>query len=118
MRARPRRNPNCARHPRTRQSSDQSECDGVCPDEIDQPPREGVLMSDHGAGLDRRHFLLGAVGVGAGAMLTACTGNKSKTAAASTSGAAATAGAGTSNDAPGTTVNIGFSSPAADHGWT
>jgi ribose transport system substrate-binding protein len=76
-------------------------------------------MSDHGAGLDRRHFLLGAVGVGAGAMLTACTGNKSKTAAASTSGAATAAvGAGTSNDAPGTTVNIGFSSPAADHGWT
>jgi ribose transport system substrate-binding protein len=75
-------------------------------------------MSDHGAGLDRRHFLLGAVGVGAGAMLTACTGNKAKPAAASTSGAAAPAGAATSNDAPGTTVNIGFSSPAADHGWT
>jgi len=75
-------------------------------------------MSDHDAGLNRRHFLLGAVGVGAGAMLTACTGNKAKPAAASTSGAAAPAGAATSNDAPGTTVNIGFSSPAADHGWT
>src|SRR5664279_1469564 len=117
MRARPRRNPNCARHPRTRQSSDQSECDGVCPDEIDQPPREGVLMSEDGAGLDRRHFLLGAVGVGAGAMLTACTGNKKK-AAASPAAAPAAAGAAGSNDAPGTTVTIGFSSPAADHGWT
>ena len=74
-------------------------------------------MSEDGAGLDRRHFLLGAVGVGAGAMLTACTGNK-KSAAAATSAAPAAAGAAGSNDAPGTAVTIGFSSPAADHGWT
>src|SRR5450631_1451261 len=73
-------------------------------------------MSEDGAGLDRRHFLLGAVGVGAGAMLTACTGNKKK--AAATTAAPAAAGAAGSNDAPGTTVTIGFSSPAADHGWT
>jgi ribose transport system substrate-binding protein len=78
-------------------------------------------MSDHGAGLDRRHFLLGAVGVGAGAMLTACTGNKSKPAAAATTAVAAAASGvatGTGNNAPGATVTIGFSAPAADHGWT
>ncbi len=74
-------------------------------------------MSEDGAGLDRRHFLLGAVGVGAGAMLTACTGNKKKAAALRPLRAAA-AGAAGSNDAPGTAVTIGFSSPAADHGWT
>ena len=76
-------------------------------------------MSDHRDGLDRRHFLLGAVGVGAGAMLTACTGNSKKAASATTAAAAATGGGGGgANDAPGKTLTIGFSSPAADHGWT
>ena len=51
-------------------------------------------MSDHRDGLDRRHFLLGAVGVGAGAMLTACTGNSKKAASATTAAAAATGGGG------------------------
>ena len=75
-------------------------------------------MSEDGAGLDRRHFLLGAVGVGAGAMLTACTGNKKKAAAATSRCAPRRPARRRSNDAPGTAVTIGFSSPAADHGWT
>jgi ribose transport system substrate-binding protein len=78
--------------------------------------KEGALMSEHGDGLDRRHFLLGAVGVGAGAMLTACTGNSTKK--ASTTAAAAAGAATGAHDAPGKALTIGFSSPAADHGWT
>jgi ribose transport system substrate-binding protein len=76
-------------------------------------------MSDLGDGLARRRFLLGATGLGAAAALTACTSNSSK-ASPSTSSAAASAAAvgGSGNDAPGKTVTIGFSSPAADHGWT
>jgi len=49
-------------------------------------------------------------------MLTACTGNKKK--AAASTAAATVAAAGGANDTPGATVTIGFSSPAADHGWT
>jgi ribose transport system substrate-binding protein len=76
-------------------------------------------MSELGGGFDRRRFLVGAVGVGAGAMLTACTGNSSKKSTASTAAAVAASGAaGGANDAPGKTLTIGFSSPAADHGWT
>jgi ribose transport system substrate-binding protein len=76
-------------------------------------------MSDLGDGLARRRFLLGATGLGAAAALTACTSNSSK-ASPATSGAtsAAAVGGGSGNDTPGKTVTIGFSSPAADHGWT
>jgi ribose transport system substrate-binding protein len=68
-------------------------------------------MSDH---LGRRGFLYGALGVGAGAALTACTSNAPAGPAPAGAGVGA---AGGDNAAPGTHVTIGFSAPAADHGW-
>jgi ribose transport system substrate-binding protein len=63
--------------------------------------------------LQRRGFLVGALGVGAGAALAACTSNAPPAAApAPNTGAAA----GPSS-APGRPVTIGFTAPAADHGW-
>ncbi|WP_345483313.1 ABC transporter substrate-binding protein [Planotetraspora phitsanulokensis] len=65
--------------------------------------------------LARRGFLLGGAALGAGALVTACTSNEP---AAAPSAAAPTAAAPAGgNDAPGTQVTIGFSAPAADHGW-
>ena len=83
-------------------------------------------MADPVNGAHRRRFLLGAAGLGAGAALTACTSNSAPVAAASTSAAAgstastgsAGSGAASGNAAPGKLVTIGFSAPAADHGWT
>lgn len=73
-------------------------------------------------GVNRRGFLAGAVGVGAGAMLTACTSNSAaaptSTAASSSSAAASAVAASTASATPGKAVVIGFSAPAADHGWT
>ena len=65
------------------------------------------------ARLRRRGFLAGALGVGATAALTACTSN---TAPSSGANVAAAPAAG-DNAEPGTPVTIGFSAPAADHGW-
>jgi ribose transport system substrate-binding protein len=64
--------------------------------------------------LRRRGFLAGALGVGAGAALTACTSNEAPS--SPTASAPAAAGGG-DNAAPGQPVTIGFSAPAADHGW-
>jgi ribose transport system substrate-binding protein len=64
--------------------------------------------------LRRRGFLAGALGVGAGAALTACTSNEAPSSAAAPAPAAAGGG---DNAAPGQPVTIGFSAPAADHGW-
>ena len=61
----------------------------------------------------RRNFLLGASAVGAGSLLAACTSN---TPAASNNNQNVAQGAG-SNNQPGKPVKIGFSAPAADHGW-
>ena len=63
-------------------------------------------------GLRRRGFLTGALGVGAGAALTACTSNEAPSQAN-----VAPAPAAGAPSAPGTPVTIGFSAPAADHGW-
>jgi ribose transport system substrate-binding protein len=68
-------------------------------------------MSEH---LGRRGFLYGALGVGAGAALTACTSNAPAQSAAPGANVGA---AGGDNAAPGKAVTIGFSAPAADHGW-
>lgn len=68
-------------------------------------------MSDTSA-LARRGFLVGALGVGA-ALTAACTSNAAAPAAAGTN----TAPAAGDNAEPGTPVTIGFSAPAADHGW-
>jgi ribose transport system substrate-binding protein len=64
--------------------------------------------------LRRRSVLLGALGLGAGAALSACTSNTPAAAAPTGNVAAPTAGAAA---ASGTPVTIGFSAPAADHGW-
>ncbi|WP_020666605.1 substrate-binding domain-containing protein [Amycolatopsis nigrescens] len=62
--------------------------------------------------LARRGFLLGAAGLGAGTVLAGCTSNEPPQSTA----AAASAGQG-GNTQPGPPVTIGFSAPAADHGW-
>jgi len=64
----------------------------------------------------RRKFLLSGAVVGAGALVTACTSNEpvaEQSAASQQPQPAATGG----NDQPGKTVRVGFSAPAADHGW-
>src|SRR3954470_10753651 len=64
--------------------------------------------------LARRGFLSGALAVGAGAALAACTSNTPAPAAAPAAPNTAASGAAA---APGQAVTIGFSAPAADHGW-
>ncbi|MEU8324291.1 ABC transporter substrate-binding protein [Nonomuraea sp. NPDC048881] len=61
-------------------------------------------------------FASGAV-LGAGALLAACTSNEPAAVSASSAAPQAAASAGTDNDKPGEQVVIGFSAPAADHGW-
>ncbi|WP_433506126.1 substrate-binding domain-containing protein [Pseudonocardia halophobica] len=63
-------------------------------------------------GLGRRGFLA-ALGVGTVATVAACTSNE----APSSGSGANVAAAGGDNATPGAPVTIGFSAPAADHGW-
>jgi ribose transport system substrate-binding protein len=68
--------------------------------------------------LGRRRLLLGAGVLGVGALLEACTSNSPASSPASSAAAQPAAGDSTGgNDAPGKAVTIGFSAPAADHGW-
>ena len=70
----------------------------------------------NGPALNRRRLMFGAGALGAGALITACTSNSAG--AGSNPAPAANVGAGGGdNDKPGTPVTIGFSAPAADHGW-
>ena len=62
--------------------------------------------------LSRRRLLLGGAAVGAGVLLTGCTSNETEPTAAQTKAAAAGG-----NNEPGKKVVLGFSAPAADHGW-
>jgi len=62
----------------------------------------------------RRSMTTAVCAVGATALVTGCTSNSAEPEAAAGSGAAQAASA---NDDPGDTVRIGFSAPAADHGW-
>ncbi len=63
--------------------------------------------------LSRRRILFGGAAVGAGALLTACTSNTpQENTQINTSNEEANP-----NAAPGQKVVIGFSAPAADHGW-
>jgi ribose transport system substrate-binding protein len=62
--------------------------------------------------LGRRGFLLGGAAVGAGALLAGCTSNTP----ANSESNAPVANAG-NNAQPGKPITIGFSAPAADHGW-
>ncbi|MGW4643898.1 substrate-binding domain-containing protein, partial [Sphaerisporangium sp. NPDC004334] len=65
----------------------------------------------------RRGFLVSGAVVGAGALVAACTSNEPAPAASSAAAAPQANSGGTDNDQPGTKVVIGFSAPAADHGW-
>jgi ribose transport system substrate-binding protein len=62
--------------------------------------------------LSRRNILLGGAAVGAGVALTACTSNDP-----GTNAQVKTDTSGNANAAAGAKVVIGFSAPAADHGW-
>ncbi len=64
--------------------------------------------------LGRRGFLAGTLAVGAGAAIAACTSNTPPPAEAPAPAGSNTAAAPA---APGRPVTIGFSAPAADHGW-
>ncbi|GLY02341.1 substrate-binding domain-containing protein [Actinoplanes sp. NBRC 101535] len=72
-------------------------------------------MTQSSRDLSRRRLLLGGAALGAGTLLTACTSNEAEPndAQIKTGGSEAAGG----NAAPGTEVVIGFSAPAADHGW-
>ncbi|QKG25760.1 ABC transporter substrate-binding protein [Actinomadura verrucosospora] len=72
-------------------------------------------MRDQSTRPTRRGVLFGGAAVAAGALATACTSNKEKDDPAP---AAQTGALGGDNDKPGKQVTIGFSAPAADHGWT
>ncbi|GAA0812787.1 substrate-binding domain-containing protein [Spirilliplanes yamanashiensis] len=63
--------------------------------------------------LDRRRLLLGGAALGAGALLTGCTSND----AGNDAQVNTNTGGDNANAAPGQKVVIGFSAPAADHGW-
>ncbi|SBT45777.1 substrate-binding domain-containing protein [Micromonospora auratinigra] len=69
-------------------------------------------MTTQGRDLSRRGLLFGGAAVGAGVLLAGCTSNETAPTAAQTK--AAPAGG---NNEPGKKVTIGFSAPAADHGW-
>ncbi|HEY8481285.1 MAG TPA: ABC transporter substrate-binding protein [Spirillospora sp.] len=62
----------------------------------------------------RRGVLFGGAAVAAGGLLAACTSNSEDTGSGSTAQGGTLAG---DNDKPGKQVTIGFSAPAADHGW-
>jgi ribose transport system substrate-binding protein len=62
--------------------------------------------------LNRRRLLFGSAAIGAGAVLSACTSNTPEG-----SNAQVNTNEGNGNAAPGQKVVIGFSAPAADHGW-
>ena len=79
----------------------------------DGRPAPYPLMEATMSALDRRRLLLGGAALGAGALLAGCTSNDpGNTAQVNTGG-----GAANPNAAPGQKVVIGFSAPAADHGW-
>ncbi|MGH8867705.1 MAG: substrate-binding domain-containing protein [Actinomycetes bacterium] len=67
------------------------------------------------AGLDRRGFLLGAGALGTGVVLAGCTSNDPEASGDTEQASVSQAGGG--NAKPGKPVTIGFSAPAADHGW-
>jgi ribose transport system substrate-binding protein len=65
-------------------------------------------------GSSRRSLLLGGAALGAGAVLAGCTSNTDTSTKDTTGQTKVNTG---DNAAPGRNVVIGFSAPAADHGW-
>ena len=70
-------------------------------------------MKELNKGVGRRNVLLGMAGLGGSAALAACTGNSKGDGNAKKTTAAVSNG----NSGTGKTVTVGFSAPAADHGW-
>ncbi|MBO0868060.1 MAG: substrate-binding domain-containing protein [Micromonosporaceae bacterium] len=62
----------------------------------------------------RRRLLFGGVALGTGAVLAACTGNSQNNSSNDSGQTKVNAG---DNAAPGKAITMGFSAPAADHGW-
>src|SRR6266481_1418992 len=62
----------------------------------------------------RRRLLVGGAALGAGALLAGCTSNADNSKTSDTGQTKVNTG---DNAARGQTVTIGFSAPAADHGW-
>src|SRR3712207_2819970 len=78
-------------------------------------PHRGENMSAARQRPYRRLMTTTVALVGAGALVTGCTSNEPETAEGS--GGEGGTNVASSNDEPGDTVRIGFSAPAADHGW-
>jgi ribose transport system substrate-binding protein len=71
-------------------------------------------MTENSGALSRRRLFAVGSAVGAGVLLTACTGNdKTDT----NNGNQTVNNNQGDNQAPGKAIKIGFSAPAADHGW-
>jgi ribose transport system substrate-binding protein len=71
-------------------------------------------MTDRIGDLSRRRLLLGGSAVAAGVLLTGCTSNERDENQSPSDQTKVAAG---KNAEPGKAVTIGFSAPAADHGW-
>ena len=71
-------------------------------------------MSKDVRDLSRRRVLFGGVAVGSAALLAACTSNEQTPTNTQTKGPDSGANP---NSAAGKAITIGFSAPAADHGW-
>lgn len=65
----------------------------------------------------RRRFTAAAAGLSTVLLLAACTGNTAEEVEGDDTATESEGNAGSSNDETGDTVTIGFSAPAADHGW-
>jgi ribose transport system substrate-binding protein len=70
------------------------------------------MPQQNGAGLARRRFLFGTAAIGATTVLASCTSNES-----SDTGTSNAKQVGGDNAQPGKPITMGFSAPAADHGW-
>jgi ribose transport system substrate-binding protein len=73
-------------------------------------------MSHSTASSLRRLLTTAGAFLAAGLLVAGCTSNTPESASADTGGGTEAAPAG-SNDQPGEKITIGFSAPAADHGW-
>ncbi len=99
--------------PGSHQAARFQDIEGLRTEALYPPHQKEIVTMKKSVG--RRGFLVSGAVVGAGALVTACTSNAP--AATPSSAAPQATTAGTDNDQPGTKVVIGFSAPAADHGW-
>src|SRR5215210_1504658 len=78
-------------------------------------PHRGENMSAARLRPYRRLMTTTVALVGAGALVTGCTSNEPESSGSDSDGG--TSNAASANDDPGDAVTIGFSAPAAEHGW-